>query len=153
MTTPDLTPPGASGELGHRIELRPGARVRQYRLLRPIGEGGMGVVFEAEDERLGRHAALKFLPAPLSRDDDARQRLVNEARAASALDHPNVCTIYEVGEAEDGRVFISMACYDGHSLRQRLTEGALPVARRWTSPRRSRAASAPRTRRASSTAT
>ena len=126
MTTPADPAHDAEPERAHRIELRPGARVRQYKLVRALGEGGMGVVFEAEDERLGRHVALKFLPAHLGRNDEARQRLVNEARAASVLDHPNVCTIYEVGEAEDGRVFISMACYDGTTLRERLNEGAMP---------------------------
>ena len=72
-----------------------GETISHYRVLSEIGAGGMGVVYKAEDLRLGRFVALKFLPPQLVRDEDARRRLVAEARAASSLDHPNVCTIYD----------------------------------------------------------
>ena len=80
-----------------------------YRILREVGRGGMGVVFQAQDERLGRHVALKLLPRHLTFDPSAKSRLLTEARAASALDHSGICTIYDVGEAEDGAVYIAMA--------------------------------------------
>ena len=79
----------------------------------------MGVVYKARDERLGRQVALKFLPPHLSADPDAKSRFVAEARAAAALDHPNVCTIYEIGETEDGQLFIAMPLYDGETLQAR----------------------------------
>ena len=107
--------------------LSTGTTVGRYRLLGPLGEGGMGVVYRAEDTTLGRHAALKFLPVHLAQSEDAAARLLAEARAASSLDHRHICTIYEVGEAEDGRFFIAMACYDGQSLADRLKEGPVPV--------------------------
>ena len=92
----------------------------KYRLLEEIGRGGMGVVSKAEDIRLKRVVALKFLPAPLVRDPAARERFMQEAQAASALDHPNICTIHEIGETEDGRMYMAMALYEGESLRQRI---------------------------------
>ncbi|HEY9182429.1 MAG TPA: serine/threonine-protein kinase, partial [Gammaproteobacteria bacterium] len=105
-----------------------GETVSHYRILDELGRGGMGVVYLAEDIRLGRRAALKFLPADTSSDDQATQRFIQEARTASALDHPNVCTIYETGEAQDGRLFIAMAYYEGETLEQRLRRGRLSVA-------------------------
>ena len=105
-----------------------GETVSHYRILDELGRGGMGVVYLAEDVRLGRRAALKFLPAGTSRDDDATQRFIQEARTASALDHPNVCTIYETDESQDGRLFIAMAYYEGETLEQRLQRGRLSVA-------------------------
>jgi serine/threonine-protein kinase len=103
-----------------------GEQVAHFRVLEPIGDGGMGRVYRALDLRLGRAVALKFLPPLLSADDEAKRRFVDEARAASALDHPNVCAIHEIGETSAGRLFIAMASYDGETLKQRLARGPLP---------------------------
>jgi len=97
--------------------------VGKYRIQEEIGRGGMGIVYEAEDTTLERTVALKFLPPQWTSDPDARMRFVLEAKAASALDHPNICTIYEIGETEDGRMFIAMGCYEGESLRDKLRRG------------------------------
>jgi serine/threonine protein kinase len=99
----------------------------KYRIIEEIGRGGMGVVYRAEDIKLQRTVALKFLPAQWTADPEARERFVHEARAASALDHPNVCNIHEIEETEDGRMYIAMACYEGESLRDRLKRGRLAL--------------------------
>ncbi len=105
---------------GNRSPSGPAARSAQYVVQEPIGAGGMGVVYKARDERLGRHVALKFLPPALGADRGAKARFVAEARAAAALDHPNVCTIYEIGETGDGQLFIAMPLYDGETLQERM---------------------------------
>lgn len=104
-----------------------GQSIGQYEIRELIGRGGMGDVYRARDTRLGRDVALKFLPEWLSRDPAARDRFVVEARSVSSIDHTNVCTLYDLGGSDDGRLFLIMPYYAGRSLKQRLAEGPLPV--------------------------
>jgi len=104
-----------------------GKTISHYRILEKLGEGGMGIVYKAEDTKLRRTVALKFLPPELTRDAEAKERFVHEAQAASALDHPNICTIHEIDETSDGQTFIAMACYEGESLRARIGRGPLKI--------------------------
>jgi len=106
-----------------------GKTVDHYRITAKLGAGGMGEVFLAEDTRLERKAAIKFLPAEMAADPERRQRFLNEARAASALNHPHVCVVYDVGETEDGLPFIAMEFVEGQSLDALVKHGPLEMAR------------------------
>ena len=112
----------------HVIDPLVGSRVAHYGIVARLGGGGMGVVYRARDTRLERDVALKFLPPHLGLDSTAKSRFMLEARAAAALDHPNICTVHEIGEAGDGRLFIAMACYNGRVLKERIAEGPLSPA-------------------------
>ena len=102
-------------------------QVSHYELIERIGGGGMGVVYKGRDTRLGRTVALKFLPRHHAANPAARARLLAEARTASALDHPNIGVVYEIGETDDGRQFIAMAWYDGETLKDKARQGPLAV--------------------------
>jgi len=104
-----------------------GQTVSHYRILEKLGEGGMGVVYKAQDVRLERKVALKFLSPYLSPDEEEKVRFIREAKAASALDHQNIGTIHEIAETEHGQLFIVMTYYEGRTLKQKIERGPLPV--------------------------
>ena len=103
------------------------ANLGPYTIVGELGQGGMGAVCTAHDPRLKRQVAIKLLPPDLTRDETAKQRFLQEAQAASALDHPNICTIFEINEAADGQLYLVMAHYEGETLKERIERGPLPV--------------------------
>ncbi len=102
-----------------------GKTISHYKILEKLGAGGMGVVYKAEDTHLKRTVALKFLPPELTREAAARKRFVHEAQAASALEHPNICTVFEVDESDDGQAFIAMSYCEGETLKQKIEKDSL----------------------------
>jgi serine/threonine protein kinase len=104
-----------------------GKTVSHYKIIEKLGEGGMGIVYKAEDMKLKRIVALKFLPPELTRDPEAKERFIQEAQAASALEHSNIYNIHEIDETEDGQMFIVMACYDGETLKQKIKDKRLKI--------------------------
>lgn len=103
-----------------------GKSISHFRILEKLGQGGMGVVYKAQDTKLDRFVALKFLPHHIDVGDEEKKRFIQEAKAASALDHPNICTIHEINETDNGQMFITMACYEGESLKDKIDRGPLP---------------------------
>jgi len=104
-----------------------GEKISHYKILEKLGEGGMGEVFLAEDTKLKRKVALKFLPKEFTRDQEAKERFLQEARAAATLDHPNICSIFEIDETENNQLFIAMAYYDGETLKEKIEKGPLKI--------------------------
>jgi serine/threonine protein kinase len=104
-----------------------GKTISHYKIIEKLGEGGMGVVYKAQDLKLDRFVALKFLPQHLTTNEEEKQRFIHEAKAASSLDHNNICAIYEIDKTEDNQLFISMAYYEGDTLDKRIKEKPLPI--------------------------
>ena len=109
------------------MALASGTTLGPYAIRAQLGSGGMGIVYTAHDPRLDRQVAIKVLPPELTRDATAKQRFLQEAKAASALDHPNICTIHEINETDDGQLYLVMAYYAGETLKQRIERGALAL--------------------------
>ena len=103
-----------------------GQTISHYKVLSEVGRGGMGVVYKAQDTKLERTVALKFLASHLLEDEEARKRFHREAKAAAGLSHPNICTVHEIGEA-DGETFIVMAYVEGQSVKQKIQERPLKL--------------------------
>ncbi len=111
-----------------------GKTISHYKILEKLGSGGMGIIYKAQDLNLDRFVALKFLPSYLTTSDDEKQRFIHEAKAASALDHNNICAIYEIdetspapGEPGEGQLFIGMAYYEGETLDKKIKDKPLPI--------------------------
>ncbi len=115
--------PGTSSDGEYMI----GKTISQYQIVEKLGQGGMGVVYRAEDTKLNRSVAIKMLPFELGADEDQKTRFLQEARAASAMDHPNIGAIYEIDETPEGDLFIAMAYYEGETLKQLIQKGPLPL--------------------------
>ena len=120
-------PPPKLDDPSRRASSPVGRMIGHYVIREHLGGGGMGVVYKAEDTKLERTVALKFLPPELTRDPMAKARFLQEARAASALDHPNICTIHEVDETDDGQLYLAMPAYDGETLKRRIERGPMPL--------------------------
>jgi len=114
-----------TAELRGASAMLAGRTIGHYQVVERVGGGGMGVIYKALDTRLGRTVALKFLKPRLDADTSAAERFRQEARAAGALDHPNICTIYDIGETADGQLFLAMPLYEGETLEQRIKRGPL----------------------------
>jgi serine/threonine-protein kinase len=119
--------PLASRLRGEPTPSMAGRTIGRYQVLERVAGGGMGVVYKAVDERLARTVALKFLHPRFDTDDSAAERFRLEARAVAALEHPNICTVHEIGETDDGQLYLAMPLYDGETLQQRIGRGPLPV--------------------------
>jgi serine/threonine protein kinase len=104
-----------------------GKTISHYKIIEKLGGGGMGVVYKAQDLKLDRFVALKFLPPELTRDEESKKRFIHEAKAASSLQHNNICTIYEIDESEEGQLFIAMAFYEGETLKKKIERGSLNI--------------------------
>lgn len=104
-----------------------GQTISHYKILEKLGEGGMGIVYKAHDTKLDRHVAIKFLPASHTTTEQDKTRFIHEARAASSLEHSNICAIYEIDETPDGQLFIVMPAYEGTPLNKRIEQGPLPI--------------------------
>ena len=118
---------GVNDIITPRMTLIAGTRLGPYQIVSQLGAGGMGVVYQARDPRLDRSVAIKLLPPDLTRDETAKQRFLQEAKAASALDHPNICTIHEINETPDGQLYLVMAHYEGETLKERIARGPLEL--------------------------
>ena len=112
------------------MSLTPGTTIGSYEVVAEIGKGGMGVVYQATDPRLKRTVAIKLLPPDLTKDETAKQRFLQEAQAASALGHPNICTIYEINETDDGQLYLVMAPLRGRDAQGADQQGAVRAERR-----------------------
>ncbi len=104
-----------------------GKTISHYKILEKLGEGGMGIVYKAQDTKLDRFVALKFLPKQFSVNQEEKNRFIHEAKAAAALDHNNICAVHEIDETKDGQMYIAMACYEGETLKEKIEKGPLKI--------------------------